>query len=120
MMERQIVSTVRVVLPPSRRSVVSTDVQLRLHAIPSLPLTLLTLWIVGMQDAALPQFSSAQFHLDILSGKDESLDVEHFFNGSPSHPSCPSPFRAIPSLANWEGLMQRETRRADMYVYLPF
>ncbi|KAL7413705.1 proteasome maturation factor UMP1-domain-containing protein [Mrakia frigida] len=39
--------------------------------------------IVG-QDAALPQFSTSQIHLDILNGNDDSLQVEHFFNNRES------------------------------------
>lgn len=33
-------------------------------------------------DSALPQFSHSQFQLDILNGKDTTLDVEHFFNSA--------------------------------------
>lgn len=33
-------------------------------------------------DSGLPQFSHGGFQLDILTGKDTTLDVEHFFNST--------------------------------------
>ncbi|CED83564.1 Proteasome maturation factor [Phaffia rhodozyma] len=36
------------------------------------------------QDAALPEFSTSQFHLDILQGTDTSLDIQHFFSRAES------------------------------------